>query len=373
MPTFSRQRPADNPVFMADGLDGFWSAFLLTAARHLQKPYPERALSRCSDGFTAIAASALAAGPLGPPAVRAFLMRHFDLWHIDPSADEQPGLVTGFYEPVLEVSREASAAFPFPIHARPANLVEPGADEGDQNLAAMRFALRGPDGGLEACPDRAMIERGEVADDFAPMIAHARDRVDLFFVHVQGAARLVFADGQTSRMTFDGKSGHDFTGPGRLLVARGEIDPATVSMQAIRQWCAENPERVDALLRQNRSYIFFREMTDDPAAPGPTAAAKVPLTPHRSIAVDRSLWSFGLPFLVDVPGLRDLTGAAYRRLMVAQETGSAIVGAARADLFHGTGEQAGHAAGHVHHEARFHVLLPRGNEPTAAMTEGAQA
>jgi membrane-bound lytic murein transglycosylase A len=127
-------------------------------------------------------------------------------------------------------------------------------------------------------------------------------------------------------------------------------------MQSIRAWLRQNPDKAEALMRQNRSYIFFREAPVDDAALGPVAAAKVPLTPLASIAVDRLIHPFGLPFHISVPGL--FSDAGFHRLMIAQDTGSAIIGPARADLFTGSGEAAGEMAGGVHAHAVFHVFLP---------------
>ncbi|MFZ2099700.1 MAG: MltA domain-containing protein, partial [Oricola sp.] len=184
---------------------------------------------------------------------------------------------------------------------------------------------------------------------------------------VQGAARLRFADGNTIRVTYDGKTGHPFTAIGKRLVERGEIDPDAVSMNAIRRWLADHPGEARPLMEENRSYIFFREAAvDDPAA-GPIAAAKVPLTAGRSLAVDRLLHTFGSPIFV---GADKVNGRPWRKLMIAQDTGSAIVGAARGDLFMGSGAAAGERAGAVRSPADFVLLVPKGVaiEPGAAVT-----
>ncbi len=160
-------------------------------------------------------------------------------------------------------------------------------------------------------------------------------------------------------MTYAAKSGHRFSGPGRILAALGEIPAEQVTMQSIRAWFRRNPGRVDEILQQNRSYIFFREAPVDDAALGPVAAAKVPLTAGRSLAVDRLLHTFATPFYIDAPVLAAFGAAPFRRLMIAQDTGSAIVGPARGDLFAGSGDRAGEIAGVVRHTADFHVLLPR--------------
>nr|MCU0831750.1 MltA domain-containing protein [Rhizobiaceae bacterium] len=189
-------------------------------------------------------------------------------------------------------------------------------------------------------------------------IAFVADPVDAFFAHVQGCARLLLPEGEI-RVTYDGKSGHPFTGIGRLLVETGQIPRESISMQAIRDWLAAHPDEAPGLMRRNRSYIFFREAPVDDPALGPVAAAKVPLTPLASIAVDRTIHAFGLPFFIDAPSLSGFGPHGFRRLMIAQDTGSAILGPARADLFMGSGDAAGALAGAVNAPACFHILLPK--------------
>ena len=279
------------------------------------------------------------------------------------------GFVTGFYEPFVEAVPTASADYRFPIHAPPSNLVKVGDGTGPQGYA---WAMRGTDGSLHEAPDRKAIEHATIGVEVPPapfsdwpVVAWARDRVDLFFAHVQGAARLVFADGTTKRITFAAKSGHPFTGIGGELVRAGELSASDVSMDTIREWLARHPVRVEALLQHNRSYIFFRTAPVDDPSLGPIAAARVPLTPGRSLAVDRLLHTFGTPIHVHAPTLADPeSGAEFARLMIAQETGTAIRGAARGDIFTGSGEDAGRVAGRIANAARFTLLAPRGTAPS---------
>lgn len=161
------------------------------------------------------------------------------------------------------------------------------------------------------------------------------------------------------RVTYAAKSGHPFTGAGKVLVALGELALETVTMQTIRAWFRDNPGRVDEILWHNRSYIFFRETEPGSASLGPVAAAKVQLEPGRSVAVDRLLHTFGTPFFIDAPTLTVFDDAPFRRLMIAQDTGSAITGPARGDLFAGTGAAAGQIAGGIRHPADFYALVPR--------------
>ena len=275
------------------------------------------------------------------------------------------GFVTGFYEPVIDAALERDDTYRFPIHAKPPELVR---NDGSGGLdPAYAWGVRDADGAMVEAPDRAAIETGALEKqppfDGWPVIAWARDRIELFIVHVQGAARLRLPDGSIRRITYAAKSGHPFTGIGRELVAMGELTEGRVTLRAIREWLAAHPERVDELLRRNRSYIFFREAEVTDPALGPVAAARVPLAPGRSLAVDRLLHTFGTPVFVEVPGLA-YEGRTFERLMIAQETGTAIVGAARGDIFTGSGYAAGEVAGAITHPATFTLLLPRDTGPS---------
>jgi membrane-bound lytic murein transglycosylase A len=264
------------------------------------------------------------------------------------------GTLTGYYEPEIEGSRTPTARFDTPLLARPADLVTisdgetlPGVPEG------LGGARKAP-GGYEPYPERAAIEDGALSGRGLELVY--AERVDAFFVHIQGSTRIRLPDGSTMRLAFDGRNGRKFTGIGRLLVERGALEKGAASMASIRRWLADHPDEGRALMRENQSYIFFRTDRTLSHADGPLGAQNVPLTPGRSIAVDRGLWSYGLPFWLEgrFPG-----GEAIRRLTVAQDTGSAILGAGRGDYFAGTGDRAGAVAGGMKQKTEFFVLLPR--------------
>ena len=260
--------------------------------------------------------------------------------------------VNGEDEPVARIAiaidnrRCREVQFPFTTR-----LIE-AADRDLEGSIDSRLAQSG-----RRCFDRSEIESGALEGQGLE-IAWLESRVDAFFIHVQGAARLVMPDGAQKRVTFAAKSGQPFVGVGRILVARGEIPLEKISMQTIRAWLAANPGRADELLWQNRSYIFFREAPVDDPGLGPVAAAKVPLTPGRSVAVDRFLHTFATPFFIHAPDLMRFGGKPFARLMIAQDTGTAIVGAARGDLFAGSGDEAGEIAGPIRNEADFFALFP---------------
>jgi len=334
-----------------------FAAFRRSAIHILSKPYRTGSLGVDFGSFAEAHAEARDTQHVSRAAARAFFERHFVPHKVVPEGSEH-GFVTGFYEPEVEASRVRTGRFKVPLLSRPLDLV----DVDDRNRPAgfdpyLAFGRATADGIVEY-HDRGAIERGALSGRNLE-IAWLADPVDAFFIHVQGAARLHMTDGTLKRVTYAAKSGHRFTGPGRILADLGEIPLADVTMQSIRRWFRDNPHRVDEILWRNRSYIFFREAPVENADLGPVAAAKVPLTPGRSIAVDRLLHTFGTPFFIDAPALTAFGGTSFRRLMIAQDTGSAITGAARGDLFAGSGFEAGEIAGVIRHPADFFALLPR--------------
>jgi len=347
---------ADLPGWRDDDQSEAFAAFRRSAFRALEKPYRTGSLGVAFEAFAAAYAAARAVGQLDRDGARSFFEDHFRPHGVVPD-NGSAGLVTGFYEPVVDASPIRTARFRIPLLARPADLVDVDDTNRPTGMDPYLAFARAVSGGIQPYFDRGEIERGAL-DGQGLEIAWLESKVDAFFIHVQGAARLVLPDGSQRRVTYAAKTGHRFTGPGRLLVDMGEIPAATVSMQAIRAWLAAHPDRVDDLLWQNRSYIFFRDAPVGDPDLGPVAAAKVPLTAGRSVAVDRLLHTFGTPFHICAPTLTAFGGRPFRRLMIAQDTGSAIVGAARGDLFAGSGAAAGEVAGVVRNDAEFYALLP---------------
>lgn len=316
--------------------------------------------SRSIDG-TALAAVLTAARmlPSDPTAAQArqFFEASFRPYEILPG--DGPGFFTGYYEPVVAGSRHPTDRFTTPLYGVPDDLFEfdpaqppPGIDP------AMRFARRTPAGAVPY-HDRAEIEAGALAGRGLELVFVA-DPVDAFFIHIQGSARIALGDGGTMRLTYAAKSGHPYTAIGRVLIDIGALEPGHATMADIRAWLAQNPDRAAAVMAANRSFIFFREEPVDDPALGPVAAAKVPLTPGRSLAVDRLIHTFHVPVWVDTTLAN---GRAFRRLTIAQDTGSAIVGPARGDIFFGSGEEAGEMAGGMAARGRFVVLAPRQGPP----------
>lgn len=331
-----------------------FAAFLASCRRAVSHPPKTRGFGIDGEALRRVAAAALDLGDPEPLRARRFFERHFVAMQV-----ESDGFVTGYYEPELAASPRRTERFCVPLYRRPPDLV--AIDDADRPSgwdADIRFARRGADG-LAAYPDRAAIEDGALAGQGLE-IAWLADPVDAYFVHVQGSARLHMSDGRLVRLAFDGKSGHPYSSIARLAVARGWLAPEAADRAGLEAWLRASPEAGRALMRENRSFIFFRETPGLAPQDGPLGASGVPLTPGRSLAVDRALWTFHLPLWVsaalDDP---DRPGRRFRRLMVAQDTGSAIVGPARGDLFIGCGAAAGRIAGRVRHAARMTLLAPR--------------
>lgn len=309
-----------------------------------------------------------------PEDARAFFETWFEPFEVVPAAGQ--GFLTGYFEPEYEGSLEPAPGFAAALLARPDDLVPvpagktlPGLDPGrlDPELwAAGRAAVRPTPDGFEPYPDRAAIEDGAISAR-TRAIAYLREPAEAFIVQVQGSARLRLADGRVVRVAYDGRNGHRYTSVGKLLVEGGQIPRAEMSLERLMAWLKANPEPARDLMRQNRSFVFFRVARELDPSDGPVGGAGHPLTPGRSLAVDRTLWSYGLPVWLE--GKLPTAGGGtepLRRLMVAQDTGGAILGPARADFFFGTGPEAGTLAGLLGHPVRFVVLRPRALSPRAA-------
>jgi membrane-bound lytic murein transglycosylase A len=279
---------------------------------------------------------------------------------------EGEGFVTGYYEPVIDGSRTQNEVYNVPVYRRPSNLFVRGTNQSSVGLPNKGQVFR-KIGRRKLVPyyDRAEIEDGAI-DGRGLEICWLRDQTDLLFSQIQGSARVSLEDGSTVRINYDAHNGYPYTPVGRILIDRGIIPKDQMSMQKIREWMEQNPDGANELRRQNKSYIFFREvqLSDKDEAVG---AQGVPLTPGRSIAVDKSLHVYGTPFFIegDLPIESERSKTPFRRLMIAQDTGSAIVGPARADLYFGAGVDAGKVSGRLRHNMRFVILVPKSLDPVA--------
>lgn len=294
---------------------------------------------------------------IGPVAdARAFFERWFTPYAMR-AGDAREGLFTGYYESSLRGARVRTDVYRYPLHKRPDDLVTVDLGEFRPGLKGQRIAGRVVSGALKPYESRAQIVAGKWphrAD--SDVLVWLDDPVDAFFVQVQGSGRVDLADGGTMRVGYAGQNGHPYYAVGRDLVRRGIMDKDAVSMDSIRAWVNANPDQAVDFLNKNPSYVFFRDMPGDS---GPEGAEGVALTPGRSLAVDRTKLPYGAPVWVESAPPR-LGEPPIRRLMVAQDTGGAIRGAVRGDVFWGHGKQAESLAGPMKSPGQAWILLPRG-------------
>lgn len=271
----------------------------------------------------------------GPGPAKAFFEQNFTPVRI---SNGTRALFTGYYEPELHGARHETDRFRFPLYRVP-----PEVQIG------------------ETWNTRAEIENGLLEGRELELV-WLDNPVDAFFVHVQGSARILLNDGSVMRVGFAGRNGHRYRSVGRELMRRGILTGNQISMQGIRAWAAKNPIAAETALQHNTSFIFFQEL-EIPEELGPIGALQVPLTPLRSIAVDDTYTPLGAPVWVHMNG----GAASINRLMVAQDTGSAVNGAQRADIYYGSGEAAGDKAGRIRYSGEMITLIPNS---TAARLRG---
>jgi membrane-bound lytic murein transglycosylase A len=311
-----------------------------------------------------VCARAIKAGPLKGAAAREFFEANFVPVRIR-KLGEAAGFLTGYYEPIVDGSRFPTREFSVPLYRRPPDLTAPGLADGAPFPNTGKAFRRTASGELVPYYDRGAIEDGAL-DGQHLEICWVRSQTDALFIGIEGSAQIRLEDGTMMHINYDAHNGHPYVPVGRVLIERGLVPREEMSMQRIRQWMHDNPEGATDVRRQNRSMVFFRIVGLDSGAEA-LGAQGIPLAAGRSIAVDKNLHVYGTPFFIeaDLP----LSGAhtsPFRRTMIAQDTGSAIVGPARADLFFGAGDEAGQMAGRIKQPGRFTMLLPRELDPTAA-------
>ncbi|MTI01158.1 transglycosylase [Roseibium sp. RKSG952] len=344
-------------------LDGWAEDDHVAALRVLQ--------DHCKHRFEGVAASAaekvcpfLAASQQDSSA-RQFFEDHFIAIEISSE-----GFLTGYFEPELPASRQPTKEFAVPLLGPPEGLVSIQDGNRPVDWPDRQTHGRATPAGIIELPDRGAIMDGALSGQGLELV-WLKNPIDAFFVHVQGSARLRLTNGSVMRVGYAGKTGHPYTSIARVLVKSGAGTPEQFTMSGLRDWLEANPDESDALMRENRSYIFFREIEIESEANGPVGSAGVSLTAMRSLAVDPDHIPLGLPVFVqsDAPVLRR-EGKPFQRLMIAEDTGSAIKGPARGDVFVGSGEEAGETAGEIRHSGQFVVLVPKdalatGDEPGA--------
>jgi membrane-bound lytic murein transglycosylase A len=287
---------------------------------------------------------------------RAFFEAHYTPHRIGSGAE--PGLVTGYYEPEFFGARTRGRRFQVPVHGRPGDLVPIAPDLERARFNDRLTSMRQTPEGLVPYYTRAEIDGGALSGRGLELL-YLDDVVELFFMQVQGSGLVRLREGGSVRLTYVGKNGHPYTSIGKLLVERGELASGAASMQAVKEWLRADVARGRRLMAENASYVFFRELDADEGCDGPLGAEGVALTARRSLAVDAAVHALGTPIYVTAPDLITPECAPFRRLMIAQDVGSAIRGPERGDIFWGCGEAAGAIAGGTLAAARFIVLLPK--------------
>jgi membrane-bound lytic murein transglycosylase A len=281
----------------------------------------------------------------------------FEHWFVPVrigAGDVKDGVFTGYYEAELSASRTRHGAFQTPVYGTPDDLVSVDLGAFRATLRGERIAGRVLEGRLVPYATRAEIDAEGLPR--APILFYADDPIAVFFLHIQGSGRVRFDNGSWERVNYAAQNGQVYTSIGRTLKLRGALKPAEISMQSIRAWLGAHPSAARQVMGTNASYVFFKEEPLGDPALGATGTEGVALTPGASLAVDTRLHALGVPFFVSTT-LPD--GEPLQRLFVAQDSGGAIRGPVRGDLFFGFGSEAERLAGAMNQTGRLYALLPK--------------
>ncbi len=295
-------------------------------------------------------------GDLNDAEAREFFESNFDVRPVYAEGGVTQGLITGYYEPLLKGSWDRSEEFRYPLYGVPKDLLI--VDLGGIYPQLKNLRLRGKLDGNKVVP---YYDRARLDDDQDLLqgteIVWVNSLVDQFFLHVQGSGQIQLTDGSTVAVGYAGQNGHPYRSIGKVLIQMGELEKEEVTLFTIKDWLKSNPTRLNEVLSKNPSYIFFE--LRDAEADGPVGSLNVTLTPERSIAVDRNVIPLGAPVWLQTT-LPNEQQSPLNKLMLAQDTGGAIKGHVRADVFWGRGEEAEKMAGLMKQQGELFVLLPKG-------------
>lgn len=350
VPRYEKAAWSELPGWGGDGQIDAWPGWVRSCNALRQQALWQRV---CSEALNIPANDAAAQ--------QRFFETHFTPYRLANPDGSQTGLVTGYYEPLLQGSRKRTARFRLPLYAPPPDLVAVDLAELNPELKDKRVRGR-----VVSTPQGSKVvpyyPRAEITNGTAPVkgleIAWVEDPVELFFLQVQGSGRIRLPDGAVMRVGYADHNGHPYRSIGRWLVDLGELTLDQASMQGIKAWVKRNPGRANELLNQNPAYVFFRELPAASADDGPLGSLGVPLTAGRSLAVDPRTIPLGAPVFVATTW--PLSTRPLHRLMLAQDTGSAIRGAVRADFFWGFGPDAAEQAGRMKQAGSLWLLWPTG-------------
>lgn len=339
---------ADLPGWSGDAIDEAWPAFLASC----------RAVGRQAVWASVCEAARGMGERPGASAVRSFFESRFTPWRVSNPDGTKEGLITGYYEPLINGSRHKGGAYNWPVLGVPDDLLSIDLGEVLPDLKGQR--LRGRLVGKKVVPYYSRAEVARMADKFAAKaILYADDAVDLFFLQVQGSGRVKLPDGNIVRIAYADTNGHPYQSIGRWLADKGELRIDQASMDGIKNWARANPGRLQEMLNANPSYVFFREVANHGG--GPVGALGQPLTDGRSLAVDPRSIPLGAPVFLSTT--QPNSTQPLRRLMLAQDTGTAIKGGVRGDFYWGFGAEAGAQAGRMRQKGEMWVLYPRDQVP----------
>lgn len=343
------------PGWGQDNLLSFIQAFDRSCDR-IQKLDPEQGFSSIkqagSNGQWQFICRQFAVEKISDTAgLKVFFETYFQPYQLGNN-ENATGVFTGYFEASLKGSRTQKAPYLTPLYLRPDDLVQVNLGNFRPELKGQRIAGRVVNGNLVPYESRAQITAGQWPYN-NNVLVWVDDPVDAFFTQIQGSGLVELDDGSQMRIGYAGHNGYPYYAIGRELIQRSDLKKETVSMQSIRQWLEKNPNQASEVMNTNQSYIFFREI---PGA-GPIGASGVALTAMRSLAVDSSWIPYGLPLWVDIAPVSE-NQKPIQRLVIAQDTGGAIRGPVRGDLFWGHGEQAAINAGQMNSEGRYWALFP---------------
>ena len=350
------------PGWRDDRVEAVWPAFLV-GCRALATAAASQSM------WQAPCAAATLVNGNDSAAVRAYFENNFSVYRIGASDGTDTGLVTGYYEPLLAGSRSATEKFRAPLYGVPDDLLIVDLATLYPELKDKRVRGRVDGGRVVPYWPRAEIEHGN-APLAGKAIAFVAEPVDAFFLQIQGSGRIKLDDGNVMRVGYADQNGHPFRSIARVLIERGELTPERASKQAIEAWGRTHPDALPALLDENPSYVFFREIPPpapgslDAAIDGPIGSLGVPLLAERTVAVDARFVPLGAPLFLSTT--YPLSTRPLQRLVMAQDTGGAIRGPVRADFFWGFGDAAGREAGRMRQDGRMWLIWPKNVPPPSS-------
>lgn len=325
-----------------------WPAWL-QSCKKLQKDRRWRPVCQLAESLDKQAGASLS-----NQKIQQFFTKHFNLFQAHNKDGTSTGLVTGYYQPVLKGSRTLSSNYHYPLYRTPNDLVT--ISLADQFPTLKHQRVRGRLIGDEITP---YFSRGEIDTMPSPIsdaaFIYLNDPIDSFFLHIQGSGVIALDSGEVIQVGYDNHNGHPYHSIGKALIRRGELTHSQASMAGIKQWARANPDRLQDLLNENPSYVFFKELPK--GLPGPLGALGVPLLAEQSIAVDKRYIPLGAPVFLSTTYPN--SARPMNKLVMAQDTGGAIKGGVRADFYWGAGQQAGTSAGAMKQSGKMWVLLPK--------------